>query len=130
MKERDTLFSALSSMYLHWYAEGKPRGNGKHRFAHWCETLGGILELYNVDELNTNAAREKERVVQEEDPMNHFYTAVHQEFGDSPWRIKDVLTSPSPMRIAMSTVDTSTICSSGVLANAPENYRDDSATQK
>ena len=80
---RDKLFSALASMYLHWNEEGRPSGGGHHRFQAWCQTIGGILELYGVDSLNQNAGREKERIVQDEDPMNSFYTCL-------------LYTSPSP----------------------------------
>ena len=53
-RHRVEILGELAGMVIHWTQAGRPRGQRGHRFRHWAEIIGGILEANHLPEFLGN----------------------------------------------------------------------------
>ncbi|QVL31726.1 hypothetical protein KIH39_23250 [Telmatocola sphagniphila] len=59
-EHRSEIISELMGMVIHWVQQGRPTGNGRHRFRVWGQVISGIMEANGFHEFLANISEASE----------------------------------------------------------------------
>ncbi len=90
---RGELLAALLTLGAAWVAAGKPKTEirGADSYRHWTQTVAGILAAGGVPGTFDHVDAARQVVGVDDAEWRDFLTAVHGEFGNRPWTVKELL---------------------------------------
>ena len=92
-ESRGELLGALLTLARHWYAEGRPRWNGRPpgSFEGWARVVGGILETAGIPGFLGNTKEMLDRTTAGTSEWETFLTAWHNAFGENSLTAKELV---------------------------------------
>lgn len=91
---RGELIAALLTIAQYWFQQGQPKPKSVKplgSFEEWCISIGGMLELANVEGFLANSDLMFEQVDSDARRWEGFLLVLHEVFGDRPFRTAEVV---------------------------------------
>ena len=98
---RGPLVGAVLTLARAWHAAGKSVWSGQvvGGFEEWCATIGGILMVVGVEDFLANLDEMHAGSDEESVQWELFLRALHEAFGDEPFRVNQVWSSLAEYRL-------------------------------
>lgn len=89
---RGELIHALLVLIRNWVLQGKPTTlRGSDSYARWIETVAGILTTAGHPGVFDQRDAARQTIGTDDSEWREFLDAVHGEFGENPWTVKELL---------------------------------------
>jgi hypothetical protein len=96
---RGELIHALLVLIRNWVRHGKPTTpRGSDSYARWIETVAGILTTAGHPGIFDHRAAARQTIGTDDAEWRGFLEAVHHEFGDNSWTVKELLARFQPRK--------------------------------
>lgn len=90
-EHRAELLSYLVYWIQKWIDADKPLIKPKHRMRYWSQVIGGIMKVNEwEDDFLSNADEMAKKADPETVQVGQVFQAIHEEFGEDRWSIRDV----------------------------------------
>ncbi|MBV8542945.1 MAG: hypothetical protein JO364_06550 [Pseudonocardiales bacterium] len=89
---RGELLHALLVLVRHWVCRGRPtQRRGSDSYATWIEAVAGILTTAGHPGVFDHTDSARQSVGHDDDEWQEFLVAIHGEFGETSWTVKELL---------------------------------------
>jgi hypothetical protein len=96
---RGELVHALLVLIRNWVLHGKPTTpRGSDSYARWIETVAGVLTTAGHPGVFDHRDAARQTIGTDDAEWREFLEAVHHEFGENSWTVKELLTKFQPRK--------------------------------